>query len=200
MAEARSLSARYQENIKVHKRFVALLLLTTLGIALQLPAYADIFRCVDNKGEMLFTNLACPSGTRSSIVVNSADVCSGQGCAGGPEYSSTYEQSGADSDPEPRHTEQPLTALPQLQVPTHAPAYEPPMLERATPYGASGEATYPGYSIIGVPIPCGRHCFQSNHHRHDHDHHRHEREPDTDDPRHGNAKHGGGEEHRGRWV
>src|SRR5262245_14880777 len=58
---------------------ISIVALTVACLFAHTHAYADIFRC-DGADGLLFTNIACPDGTRPVTVVRSAESCNGAQC------------------------------------------------------------------------------------------------------------------------
>jgi len=61
-----------KENFEVLKRMLVAVLLTTAGLLVHTAARADIFRCADSRGTVMFTDTPCPSGMRTTGVIAAA--------------------------------------------------------------------------------------------------------------------------------
>ena len=59
---------------------ISILTVTTACLLAHAHAHADIFRCEGADGKLLFTNIACPDGTRPTTVVRSTETCNGTQC------------------------------------------------------------------------------------------------------------------------
>ena len=180
----------------VRERLIAGLWLGAIGLLLPGVTAADIFHCVDPAGNTLFTDSVCPPGMRTASITVAPAPCAGTDCERGRQANAAAEeQQPADDAQEP--------------VP-----YEPPSTEALTPDAGTpddhlGEAAYPGYSVIGVPVWCGRNCFphhrrhgSKDHDRHDDDHsgghHRGTKDPDErHEDRSASHHHWGGEDSHG---
>lgn len=64
--------------MRVHH--ISIVTLTTACLFAHVHAYADIFRCDGADGKLIFTNIACPDGTRPTTVVRSAETCNSAQC------------------------------------------------------------------------------------------------------------------------
>src|SRR5262245_23566504 len=68
------------ENMLRH--LSSILTLTAACLWSHTPAYADVFRCDGAEGAaLLFTIIAWPTGTRSTVIVKSPKACEGAECA-----------------------------------------------------------------------------------------------------------------------
>ena len=147
------------------KQTIVGLLLAAAGLLVHHTAHADIFRCVDAAGNALFTDLLCPSGTRTTDVTTAVQVCGSADCERRLErdYQEAQERRRREQEQlailkeERRRREEEDARLEALQS-REAVAPEPV---------APVESVDPGYPIIvGVPWwNCvGVRCFPRPHH------------------------------------
>lgn len=62
------------------KRTIIGLLLAAAGVLAHPGAHADIYRCVEKGGNLLYTDRPCPSGTRTTDVTTAVQVCGSADC------------------------------------------------------------------------------------------------------------------------
>jgi len=64
----------------VRAHHISIVTLTAACLFAHVHAYGDVFRCDGADGKLMFTNIACPDGTRVTTVVRSAETCNSAQC------------------------------------------------------------------------------------------------------------------------
>jgi Domain of unknown function (DUF4124) len=156
---------------------------------------ADIFQCVDATGNVLFTDSVCPPGMRTANITVALPACAGTDCGRGRQANADAERQQPPGDA-------------QTPGPYESPSTEAPTPGAGTPDDL-GDAAYPGYGVIGIPVRCTRNCSahrrrpgSKDHDEHDDDHsgehHRGTKDPDAQhEDRSAKQHHRGGEDSHG---
>jgi Domain of unknown function (DUF4124) len=148
-------------------RLITRLLLAAASLLPQATAKADIIRCNDANGNALYTDSACPAGTR---VVGSTSFL--RSCTTG-ECERRRERDLKEAHERVRTEKEELAAY---TAERHKREIEDRWLDEAryeaelrsveAKQASSDEGLYPAYSFVGTPWRCGAHCFAFPRHRH----------------------------------
>ena len=179
-------------------RLITLFLLATTCLLSQVIANADIIRCSDANGKALYTDSACPAGTRVVRSMSFPQSCATEDCE------RRRERDLKDAHERVRTEKEQLAAYTaerhkrEIEDGWRDEArYEAELRSVEPRHAPSDEGFYPAYWFVGTPWRCGAHCFASPRHRNvalsriGHGH-RHMRNPDEprdpraagNDPRH----------------
>lgn len=158
-------------------RFISIFLLAAADLLLPANAHADIHRCNDANGNTLYTDSACPAGTRAVATTATPQACTTEECdrrrerelreANDRIRADKEELAAMTAERHKRESEERRLDEARYQAELRSAA--------ATQVGPDEAVYYPAYPIVGYPVNCGRHCFPRRRvgsvgHKHDHMH------------------------------
>ncbi len=168
-------------------RLSTLFLLTAASLLSQATANADIVRCNDANGNTLYTDSACPAGTRVVGSTSFPQSCTTEDCERRRErdLKDAHERARAEKEQLAAYTAERHKREIEDRWLDEA-RYEAELRSVGARQASSDEGLYPAYSFVGTPWRCGAHCFAFPRHRHvaltgigNFDHgHRHMQNPD----------------------
>jgi len=169
-------------------RLITLFLLAAASLLSQATANADIVRCNDANGNTLYTDSACPVGTRVVGSTSFPQSCTTEDCE------RRRERDLKDAQERVRTEKEQLAAYTAERHKREIEdrwldeaRYEAELRSAEARQAPSDEGLYPAYSFVGTPWRCGAHCLPFPRHRHvalsgignvDHAH-RHMKNPDV---------------------
>lgn len=147
-------------------RLIALSLLAAASLLLPATANADIIRCNDANGKTLYTDSACPPGTRAVGSPSIVQFCATEDCE------RRRERALSDARERLRIEKEELAAYAaerhqrEIEYRSLSEArYEAQLRSLEARQASYDEAYYPAYSY-GIPWNCGARCFAFPRHRH----------------------------------
>jgi hypothetical protein len=148
-------------------RLISLFLLAAAGLLSHSTANADILRCHDANGGTLYTDSACPSGTRAVGATSLPQACAAGDCERRRErdIEEAHERLRAEKEQLAAYTAERHKRELEDRWLDEA-RYEAELRSAAAMQAASDQAVYPIYPLIGFPARCGIHCLTlPRHHR-----------------------------------
>ena len=179
-------------------RLFALFLLPAAGLLSHATANADIVRCNDANGNTLYTDSACPAGTRVVGSPSFLQNCTTEDCERRRERDLKDAHERVRTEKEQLATYTAERHKREVEDGWRDEArYEAELHRVEARQAPSDEGLYPAYWFVGTPWKCGAHCGAFPRHRHialsriGHGHH-HMKNPDErrdprvagNDPRH----------------
>jgi Domain of unknown function (DUF4124) len=148
-------------------RLITLFLLAAASLLSQATANADIVRCNDANGNTLYTDSACPAGTRVVRSTSFPQICTTEDCKRRRESDLKEAQERVRTEKEQLAAYTSERRAREIEDRWLDEArYEAEMRSVAARQAPSDEGFYPAYSFAGTPWGCGAHCVAFPRHRH----------------------------------
>ena len=147
-------------------RLITLFLLAAASLLSQATANADIIRCNDAIGNALYTDSACPAGTRVVRSMSFPQSCTTEDCERRRErdLKDAQERLRAEKEQLAAYTAERQKREIEDRRRDEA-RYEAELRSVEARQAPSDEGFYPAYWFVGTPWRCGADCFASPRHR-----------------------------------